>query len=140
MSREVATINQNIIGINNFLPNLDALYEILSSGSYNFFLPARRSRCITSDYLLDLSSRKIYFKTKSEVKIHPNEAGLHIEKILLYTALKEILGKSTNLPLGFDEECLPDKHWLITVLYTLNPNHDLLRRFDQVVFREISKE
>ncbi len=43
-------------------------------------------------------------------------------KIRLLELLEEELGEETT---GLDEEHLPDKPWMMNILYTLDPQHDV---------------
>ena len=46
-------------------------------------------------------------------------------KITLLDELSAIIGKED---LGFDEKSLPDKKWLINIIYSLEPNNALFKK------------
>ncbi|CAD8080422.1 unnamed protein product [Paramecium primaurelia] len=74
---------------------------------------------VTSDYLLGVALKKFFSQKQADIKI----AYLirNATKIDLYRELSQILGQEQDL--GFTSEKLPNREWLINVLYIISPNH-----------------
>ena len=92
--------------------NKESLYKIMSVDK-GIYLPD----IVYGGVLLGVV-RKIYFYVLSDkIKVFQMEIPQTKEEIFL-----EILKMNPGL-MGFDMESLPDKQWLLNVLYTLKHNH-----------------
>ena len=134
------TITQHISALNAFLPNIDALYLISQEGTYGFYLPKRNSRCITIEYLLQLSNREVFSIEQSKAIKYDNYKILKIEKIQLYKELMKQITKISEKKLGFTYKNLPNKKWLVDVLFTINPDNTLFTLLDKEIYRTVSAE
>lgn len=91
-----------------------SLYEYLADIGY--YLPAFRSRAVTYNYLIGVLSKDYYcFKGKFdcyENKLKATNNAIYFEII-----------KKTRLSLGYDTLNLPEKKYLINILFNLVPEH-----------------
>ena len=111
------------------IPNKAVLYRTMIKKG--FYLPCENSKAVSEEYLLDVIHGKIFSIKISEIK-----PFLLVDDISLTGSMimHEIQGKA-NKGLGFSQNNLPDKHWLVNVLHTLDPENKVFK--DQAV--EISR-
>lgn len=95
-------------------------YNVISE-TKGLYLPAFTSRCVTQQYLDGvLAKANLSIPTTLIKQCNLDYVNMTIE--LLYFELKQILkDKKQNYHLGFDEFTLPDKKWLLNIMYTIDP-------------------
>ena len=128
----------NLREINSQLPNLQTLYNILVDNK-GYFLPTFESHACTAKYLMGIiKDEKIFKVLRKDIA----EPGILKQKKTV-DELVEIISdflKEQNLELGFDSENLPNKDWLIKVLYHLKPKHAAFLFEDEAITREIPEK
>ncbi|KAL4500834.1 hypothetical protein ABPG72_020068 [Tetrahymena utriculariae] len=105
---------------NAAIRGIDNLYWAIYQLGY--YLPSRGSQCISSQYLIGVMNKQIYCPQRVQVT-----AGRQTYKKCKKVEIYNQLCKSKNDTLGFDITRLPDKQWLIDVLYLLNSEHELFQ-------------
>lgn len=133
-------VEQHVSTLNAFIPNIDALYSILQEGTFAFYLPKRNSRCVTQEYLLQLSNRTLFALENNLIVKYDNYRMLRIEKLQLFKELEKYITSNKKKPLGFTFKNMPNKRWLTDVLFTLDPDNRLFKLLDKDIYRKISKE
>ena len=132
-------ISQHVTLLNSFIPNLKTLYEILCSGTFNFYLPKFNTLCINKEYLMNLQKRAVFVLTNEEIKEFCNKKIIAITRLELFQELDKYCNNK-KIGLSFHTETLPDKDWMINVLFTIDPENARFNRIDLELYREISKE
>ena len=97
-----------------------------------YFLPNKKSKCITKNYLYNMvdDKSKIFKIEREKVKIPPPIIGKHYLTKELFDILEEIL-KKKNLPSsGFTVDSLPDINWIKSVIYALDGNNSIFQKSD----------
>ncbi len=105
---------------NLLLANRENLYRMVSAEGW--FLPESESKAVTVNYLLGVSSGKFFRIRVSEVHHYPAEKKTW-KKLDLFIYLSDVHLRSVNL--GFDYLHLPDRNYLLSILYTLEPTHEV---------------
>ena len=59
-----------------------------------------------------------------------------VKKVELFNAIND----QTEADLGFDEDTLPNKEWLVNVLKSLVPNHNFFQHQAAEIMREFPEE
>lgn len=92
------------------------------------YLPSITSRCISGEYLDGVIMKK-FFSIDYDSVVYCDHFSINVTVELLYFELISILSdQAPDYCLGFDEYTLPDKKWLVTVMYTLNPNAEFFKK------------
>jgi len=104
--------------LNYFIPNKRALYDILSDAK-GCYLPEFGDKCITEDYLLKVAKGELFAIPAADIK------RARLKKKPSCSDLYNKIIPLAKKPLGFDEDVLPEKRWLIDVLCTLNSHDDV---------------
>ena len=89
---------------------------------------SHRPKWATQKYLLGV--------TKDEYLSIPKDSVRDPVKVVQYKSkgeLIKILEESTDKKLGFEIEFEPKIEWLITVIYSINPNHKIFQPLDTVI-------
>ncbi len=94
-----------------------------------------RPKCITEKYLLGVLLRQNFAINQDQVK-KPLEVTKSCTKIQLINILEELASK----PLGFEIDKEPENKWLITMIYSLNPNHEIFKTVEETAARVFPKE
>ena len=125
----------HIQSLNACFPNLEVLYYHVSL-MRNTVLPSIKAKAITMKYLLGVFDLTYYSFQQTNYKVC----------ILLVTAklrkqrlAKKIEAQSKKI-LRFDSRHLPQKIWLIDVLYSINSTNEAFKSISTSVERIISKE
>ncbi|CAD8176141.1 unnamed protein product [Paramecium pentaurelia] len=89
-----------------------------------YYLPKLKSACITSEYSLGVALMRVFICQAKDIKI----AYLikQAKKIDLYRELHQLVGQEIDL--DFTSKMLPDREWLINVLYFVFPNHSYFKQ------------
>jgi len=104
-----------------------AIYDILAN---EFMLPTFKSRATSRKYLVGVYEKK-YFAVKS-IEIKRFLAELTADQLKkapstsnseVFYKLSMILKENNQLPLGFDENSLPDSAWLYQVARCIDPDN-----------------
>lgn len=112
--------------LNQRLGSLDDFYNRLSLKG--LFLPKREKGCITSNYLLGVLTGKYFSIPRERVRI--GFVLVKASKIDLYGMLQtHLIGKD----LGFKITQLPDREWLESVLFSLDPNHKIFKKPEALI-------
>ena len=114
-------INQEIpiTILNKMLGNVQNFYySLLNEG---WFLPLFDRNCITFDYLWNVFLGKYFRIKRNEIK-----QGILFKNITKTQLLQALNSKIDNL--GFDTQKIPEKQWMINVLFTVNPNHEIFEK------------
>jgi len=86
------------------------------------YLPSVEARCTTNKYMLGVVARKYWPIKIADVKIRLVEKT-RWSKVDMIAYIDSLI---INCPkLGFSTDALPDRAWLVNVLFTLEPNHDV---------------
>jgi len=123
MSEEIKMDEININVANYLIPDKESFYVHLTHDS-GYALPAFESRCISRDYLEGISQGRFYCLK------YPNFSPMRLLKPLIPKKkgeLHQILMKliPLNTELGFDFQRLPDKKWLLDMIHSLKPDHEI---------------
>lgn len=121
-----------IIGINNGFATLPISYAncilgdkknlsnmVLKEG---FYLPEFGSRCITTSYLFEVISLRVFNIRRDQVNRYLVEKQ-RWPKIDLLTLLEQRYVR--DIKLGFDLEHMPDRQWLLNVIHTFDPQCEI---------------
>ena len=107
--------------INNMFGRMDNFYySVLQLG---YYLPKLGSSTVTSDYLLGVVKGNYFCPKNSEICLGGASTVKMRSKVQLYELLLPILEKKTTLELGFDLSKLPNKQFLLDLIYLINPEH-----------------
>jgi len=102
---------------NMLLGNKRNLYNSIKS--YGLFLP-KLGNAVTAKYLIKVSKGEAFWILEKDVKFPPEEKIKFTKTDLVaYLEDKHI----SNPSLGFDPQNLPNRKWLLTLLFTFEPNH-----------------
>ena len=105
---------------NLILGNKQNLYRLVSEEGY--YLPRYDSRCITTNYLLEVMKGSVFRICATDVKVCLSER-IRYSKIDMISLLEtKYLG---NTKLGITPDALPNREWLVNVIYTIDPYHDM---------------
>jgi hypothetical protein len=111
---------------NLIIGNKQNLHRLVSDEGW--YLPKKDSRCCTSKlfnlyrYLFDVMGGWVFRIQQSQVKFCLNEKK-RWSKIDIVAFIETRL--LNNITLGFTIENLPNRDWLINVLFTLDSNHEV---------------
>ena len=114
----------NTEALNSFLTSKDHMIYFLSH-SRGLYLPESKSAVMTDNYL-----EKIFKKTVFSIKRDDIRLGLLKQtksKAELFDILKKLVTDNFKMELGFDEETLPEKEWLINVIHSLDKANIIFR-------------
>jgi len=105
--------------LNKMLGNVQNFYLALVDQGWS--LPKFNRNCITFQYLWNVFTGACFRIKRANVK-----KGFIFKKIS-----KKELFEIVNLQvphLGFSNEKIPEKDWLIDILYTIHPNHEIFEK------------
>lgn len=90
------------------------------------YLPQENSKCMTRTYLIGVLLGKYFFVRAENFRILSESCAklVNATSELLFDEIRRFLIPA-NVNFGFSEECLPDKNWLLNVLWNLNPQHPI---------------
>ncbi|CAD8169671.1 unnamed protein product [Paramecium pentaurelia] len=119
---------------NRLVGSLKSLYTGLVLKEY--YLPKFKSASFKSEYLLGFVQMRVFTCQAKNIKI----AYLIKEatKIDLYRELHQLVGKEIDL--GLTSQKLPDREWLINVLYFVSPNHSYFKQLTTNQLKGISQQ
>lgn len=104
--------------------NANLMHVLSTHPTKGYYLPSENSKCITRSYLVGIMLGK-FFSVKIDGLKLLNADQLKKTNITAELCYQEIIRffcfKDINL--GFDADSLPDKNWLLTILWNLVPNH-----------------
>jgi len=112
------------------IPNLQAFYDILSE-TKRYFLPNFNSKCITEDYLLSIAKEEIFTIKKDNLKFGTLRKKVFIPELI------GLLEAKVDKPLGFTEDRVPDKEWLVHVLYSVDSQNAVFKAPTSGICREL---
>lgn len=120
-------------------PTVQILYNFLVQDK-NLYLPKwkdpkNRPKFITEEYLFKVLEGK-YFSIKRDKIKKPVE----VTKKCTKGELLKILQMLSEKPLGFEFDKEPNVGWLLKVIYSLNPDHEIFKPVEEIVQKTISKE
>ena len=87
-----------------------------------YYLPKYEKPMITTEYLLDIFTKKIFSIRRKEVRI-----GFAFKKLSKAKLIDILEPLANSKPIGFDELSPPDRTWLINCIYTLKPEHSIFK-------------
>lgn len=127
----MATESFDLKTLSLYIPNKATLYRIMIKKGY--VLPSETSKACTEEYLLDCLHDKI-FSIKAE-----NFRPFLLEKDVSISSLRiiEEIKKKASKPLGFTLDKLPDKKWLLDVLYSLDKQNKIFSDPTEEITREL---
>ena len=127
------TKNFDLSFLGHFIPNLQAFYDILSENK-GYFLPKFNSKCITEDYLLSVAKKEVWAIKKEGLKFGT------LRKKAFTPELIDILQSKVDKPLGFTQERIPNKEWLIHCLYSVDSQNEVFKGLISGFSRELPAE
>lgn len=87
-------------------------------------LPSYKSRCMERDYLSKVAKGKVFTIKKDHYHPFPlRKENIKTDIGTLVTAVQNEIPPDKEL--GITPEKPPDRLWLLNVLYSLNPNHEI---------------
>lgn len=96
------------------------LYRLVKEEGW--FIPKQEARASTVKYLLEVVQGACFRIKQTDVKPYTTERTKWSKlDILSYLQSKHLL----NVRLGFTIENLPDRNWLLSVLHTIEPSHEI---------------
>lgn len=128
-----------ILGVNNgyarlplkwanaVLGNKRNLHRMLTE--QGFYLPRVDSRACTGKYLFSVISGSVFSIKTSQVRTCLEEKT-KLSKIDLLSLLQTLVGSNVNL--GFSPISLPDRSWILNVVYTYSPENEIFTGIDVV--------
>jgi len=122
------------------LPTIEKMYDFCTE-ELGYYMPryeswAKKAKCINENYLWGVIIGNIWCIKSADIK-YPKKLKKKITKRELVEVLEtELEGKVT----GFDEDHYPDKQWLRTAIYTLNPNNNIFSTPEDVLKSNIPKQ
>ena len=122
------------------LPTIEKMYDFCVD-ELGYYMPrydswTKKAKCITEDYLWGVIIGKYWSIKISDLKFPKKIRKTRTKRMLVEILQKEV--KNQNL--GFDAEHYPDKKWLNTVIFALNPFHEIFHTSEEVVNAIIPKE
>jgi len=112
---------------NLILGSKSNLYRMVAEEGW--YLPKKESRCCTAKYLFGVIGGYYFRILVADVKFCVDEK-VRLPKIDLIAHLET---KVLNGPkLGFGPESLPDRTWLLNVLFTFQPEHEVFSGITEV--------
>ena len=104
--------------LNSFLKNKRFTYDFLTSVQ-GLYLPCITSKAITEDYLLKVLKKTVTTIARANINPAPE-----VRKKVSTQELLEEIGKLTGEKnLGFDLYNMPDKEYLLNILFSLKKDH-----------------
>ena len=128
----------NLKELNNKLPNLRTLYDILTDNK-GYFLPKFHSKAWTLDYLLKVVGDQKIFKINRNLITKPPMVKQRKTVEELVEIINNLL-KTKSLELGFSYDNQPDINWLIDVLFYLEPKNPIFTIEEDICERPFPKE
>lgn len=114
-----SNISMPIEMANNLLGSKEQIYNTLNKMGY--FLPDFNCEGVTVDYLFKVVRAEVYFVYENQIKKHPKERKKYSKiDLMSYLESKIFQGKS-----GFKFPYLPNKSWLLSILFLHYPNHEV---------------
>ena len=107
------------------------MYQHLTEGLINLYLPSLSSPACSSDYLEKVFFSLIFTIKKKEIRLAPSVAR---SDITCSDLVAELQMEKTNLnlkELGFSQERPPNKDYLINLLFTLHETHPYFSQFEE---------
>ena len=125
MSESMAPVNSNMQDydtqfLNSFLKNKRSTYDFLTS-VLGLYLPSITSKAVTEEYLLKVLKKSVVTINRASINPAPE-----VRKKITTQELLEEIGKLTlGKDLGFDLYNMPDKEYLLNILFSLKKDHPL---------------
>lgn len=121
------------------LPSVWAIYRFIVD-KQKVYLPEwkykfKKPKWATEKYLKDVMLKNNFALDKNKKK-DPEELEIKLTRGELISILEQI----TNKPLGFETGREPPKEWLVTVIYSLNPDHQMFKPVANEIKRTVTKE
>ena len=90
-----------------------------------FFLPSLKSTIITEDYMVKVRSGAVWCPKFSEIRLGPCVSPPKLEYLM-----NEVVRLSTEkgLDIGATPKNMPDRKWLLNVLSTMDPDHEVFKK------------
>ena len=128
----------NIKELNEKIPNLKTLYEILTD-SKGLYLPKFESHACTLNYLMKvIKDEKTFTITRDKITEPPIvKQNKNVGELM--EIITEVLDKK-KIYLGFDEEKMPNKDWLIKVLNAIEPKNPIFLLEEEIIKRQFSSK
>ena len=107
--------------LNGLISNIDNFYINLARRGY--YLPKRRTKAISAEYLWGIFVGEIYCPKIQDMKI--GFLPRYIPKVDLLDILKVILPEGKVH--GLDDAHLPNDDWIVNIIHTLKPKHEIFQ-------------
>ena len=95
----------------------------------------KKPKWATEKYLVNVMLKKNFGLDLKNLK-KPEEPLAGLTKGEMINILEQLVNK----PLGFEEERNPPKKWLITVIYSLKPDHEMFKPVTEEITKTIPRE
>ena len=82
----------------------------------------------------------VLLKKNFSLKIEEIKKPVEVTEKLTIGELRKILEGLIDKPLGFEVDRPPPTKWLIKVIYSLNPNHEIFQPIKEDITKTIPKE
>jgi hypothetical protein len=105
---------------NYILGSKHNLYRLVIEEGW--YLPKEESRCCNTKYLFDVMSGRIFRIQQNNVKSCFGEKLKWSKLDILSYLQSKYLG---GMEFGFSVENLPNREWLVNILFTYEPSHEL---------------
>ena len=105
---------------NSILGSKSNLYRIV--WAHGWYLPKRTSKAVSCHYLFEVANGTVFRILQSDIKPFVTERR-RWNKIDLITELRDNILKSPLI--NFDCNHLPDRKWLLNILYTCKSDHEV---------------
>lgn len=110
--------------MNQLVPSKRHLYDVLeNSADYSVQLPAFSCKAVSVKYLVAVANNQVFSIQKANFKVIKRK--IYVSKFDLFVELSQ---KVQNL--GFTPDDLPDKAWMLNVLYSIDSNHQFFNFFE----------
>lgn len=125
--------------IRSRLPTVWDQYKFITEAE-KIYLPrweniSHKPKWASEKYLVGVMLKK-YFGLKRELIRKP----VSVVKRQTKGELVKILEGLVKKPLGFDMDRKPPKKWLVKIIYSLNPNHEIFQPATEKIMKLIPKE
>lgn len=116
-SLPISTLNRMIGNVKNFY------YALLDKGWY---LPQYNKGALSFSYLWNVFNGKCFRIQRDKVK-----KSVLFKKVTKIQVFEQLNFKVKDL--GFTSEKLPDKQWMLDILYTVDPDNILLNKEEGII-------
>jgi len=100
----------------------DLYYATVRNG---YYLPSLKSSIITEDYLADVACGRVLCPRYDEVRLKPCPFPPDKETLL---RLAQKIAEHRGKPTGIDDKHTPNRAWLVALVSTYLPGHDIFKK------------